>query len=691
MNWMATLYKTYDAILSNELKRKGLEPYFHKKEQCHIEIIIDGKGNFLGADSLLEEVKYGTQKFWKGKNTIIPITPKSLSGRTSGPAPYPLAEQIQYVAKDYPAFGGTKKSYFKEYSALLESWAKDKNFSHFKVAAIAQYIDKGTVVQDLLREGLLYVYNNDGRRCLIDKWNKQGPKEPGKNKVLPKPPLLKAVSGAEQGNAKIRWRVQLRGQPNDATWGDNDLVTCWQKFQERENKANGFCQIVGGKSFITNTHSKGIIPKVNDAKIISTPTDKSYLTYLGRFTDEKQPCGISFEISQKAHNALRWLIDNQGRSTDSQVYVSWAISSKDIPNPLLSSHELFSSDDNFAIEYEDESEQRIDHSVDLGESFAHRLNNCINGYWQRAQLDPNEQIVVMGFDSSTKGRMGIIYYRQLLASEFLERLEKWHSQFAWPQRYSIEIPDPTGKKKPKKKTIWPISSPAPRIIAEAAYGDVLKSNDSLRKSLIERIMPCIVDARPFPRDIMDSAVRRASNRNNSEPWEWQRNLGVACALFKGFYQRHPQQNQRRKYKMALEEDRTSRDYLYGRLLAIAERIEEMALIVADEKPRQTVASRLMQRFADKPYSTWLNIEKGIVPYQDRLKSKLAPLADGYKRLLDDVCDAFDVEEFKSPQQLSGEFLLGFHAQRKWLREYKLEKGKWVRKEQTDDVETESAE
>ena len=125
----------------------------------------------------------------------------------------------------------------------------------------------------------------------------------------------------------------------------------------------------------------------------------------------------------------------------------------------------------------------------------------------------------MGLDSATPGRMGIIYYRELLASEFLERIELWHSQFAWPQRYTIDVPDPKGKKRSSRKTIWPVSSPAPRTIAEAAYGNILKSNETLKKNVIERILPCIVDGRTFPHDLIVSAVKRACNRNNCEKWE----------------------------------------------------------------------------------------------------------------------------------------------------------------------------
>lgn len=138
--------------------------------------------------------------------------------------------------------------------------------------------------------------------------------------------------------------------------------------------------------------------------------------------------------------------------------------------------------------------------------------------------------------------------------------------------------------------------------------------------------------------------------------------------------------------MSLDTQCKSRDYLFGRLLAVAERIEETAMWTASEPSRSTHASRLMQRFADRPASTWLNIHKNLVPYQQRLKAKLPPLGEAYNRLLDEISDAFINADFVSEKRLSGEYLLGFHCQRKWLREHKLKEGQWVAK-QSDEFET----
>ena len=134
--------------------------------------------------------------------------------------------------------------------------------------------------------------------------------------------------------------------------------------------------------------------------------------------------------------------------------------------------------------------------------------------------------------------------------------------------------------------------------------------------------------------------------------------------------------------MALEKERTSRDYLYGRLLAVADQVEAKALQLAKEN-RGTTASRLMQRFSDRPFSTWKNIEEVLKPYKDRIRSKYPGLLDGYEELLDEIHCQILTANYIKDAKLTGEYLLGYHCQRQWFREHKREKGQWVLKSITD--------
>lgn len=121
--------------------------------------------------------------------------------------------------------------------------------------------------------------------------------------------------------------------------------------------------------------------------------------------------------------------------------------------------------------------------------------------------------------------------------------------------------------------------------------------------------------------------------------------------------------------MSLELERRSRDYLYGRLLAIADSIEGYALSASDEgKKRETTAGRLMQRFADRPFSTWRTIELALKPYEARMQAgsdRSVAVLVKRRKLLDDVMSSLDaLGERTCDTPLSGEFLLGYHSQRK---------------------------
>ena len=153
---------------------------------------------------------------------------------------------------------------------------------------------------------------------------------------------------------------------------------------------------------------------------------------------------------------------------------------------------------------------------------------------------------------------------------------------------------------------------------------------------------------------MYSAVRRASNRMGKEEHVWEKELSIACALYRNLHQEEG-------FTLALDESRRTRDYLYGRLLALAESLERWALRDAGEE-RLTNAERLMQRFADRPFSTWRTIELSLTPYISRLGNK----ARNRRQMISEVMALFEPEDFINDSKLSGEFLLGYHCQREAL-------------------------
>ena len=123
--------------------------------------------------------------------------------------------------------------------------------------------------------------------------------------------------------------------------------------------------------------------------------------------------------------------------------------------------------------------------------------------------------------------------------------------------------------------------------------------------------------------------------------------------------------------MAVDKNCTERDYLYGRLLAVADRIEYRTFDMDKDRSRITNAKRYMNNFSQRLFETWKVIEENIQPYLSKLP---VPERRFYENLLDEIEDAFEsVNDYQENKRLSGLYLLGFHSQSCALRTYKTEK------------------
>lgn len=620
MSWIEKLYQTYETCANNPANtgnpqdKVPLVPAYHTIQNAHIEIAIDEKGNFLRA-RLLDKTE---------SPTIIPATEDSMSRTGSTPASHPLCDKLQYVAGDFLQFGGEVTSGFAKhpqkphqtYLKLLSDWCASP-FSHRKVSAVYSYVKRGSVIFDLIKDGKFSV-DSSGK---LPKSRPAGTKNPPQD-------------------AFIRWAVEIPGDPVSKLSSDPSVWKSWADFQISLAPMKGLCYVTGNDTIIASNHPKRIRYGGDGAKLISSNDIDGY-TFRGRFINADQACQVGIDVTQKAHSALRWLIARQGhvewvkdgeRNKPALCVVAWAVSGAEIPDPLGDTYELlFGKPGNHASVTGNYTAQET----------GIQLSKMIAGY--STKLGSTDDVVVMAMDSATPGRMAIRYYHELTGTDFLGRILAWHDiQNGCTWRQNIEA----GREF--------IGAPALKDIAEAAYGRRL--DGKLRAATVERLLPCIIDGTPIPRDLVDSCVRHASNRASfDKTYHWEKALGIACALFK-------YQNKERRYSMALERDRKSRDYLYGRLLALAEHLEDRALHMADEN-RETNAARLMQRFANRPNSTWRTIEPLLTPYKARLRAKWPGLLITLEKEMDQVFSMFPSDGFLSDQPLSGEFLLGYHCQR----------------------------
>ena len=638
MSWIQKLFETYENCQAmvgsvSEKNEAPLLPISHSTQKAQIEIVIDQDGNFKRARIVPNSEA----------RTIIPCT-ESSGGRTSGKAPHPLCDKLQYVAGDYKEYGGRKAYYFESYHELLKKWCESE-MSHPKAIAVLRYIEKANMIKDLSDHQVLFI---GADRKLLDKWDKK---------------VIKSAPNSLQDDAFVRWIVEIPNDPQSSVWTDASLFQNWIKYYSSIKDGNALCYVTGEEVPAAEQHPRNIRRDGDGAKLISSGktkdqkgkekvNDPAGFTFLGRYSDAKQAFGVGYEVTQKAHNALRWLIARQGYKRGDQAIVAWSTTGQDIPDPLADPFSMLGFD---AIQ--SDSEQ----SATTAQELALRLRRKIAGY--HANLGDTTGIVVMGLDSATPGRIAISFYRELTGSDFLSRIDSWHESCAWIHNYRF-VSLPTQKSGTKRTYIRFVGAPAPNDIAEAAYGS--KVDDKLRKTTVERILPCIIDGQNIPRDVVESAVRRACNRASMEEWEWNKTLSIACALYKKCQKDYKEED----CDMSLDDNRTSRDYLYGRLLALADNLEQWALREASES-RQTNAARLMQRFADHPFTTWRTIELALEPYKARLGNKSIKK----QRTISEVVAMFAPDDFINDMKLSGEFLLGYHCQRQALWNQSEEQGK----------------
>lgn len=648
MSWISRLCETYDNCSAGVLKaetEKDLLPIGHTTQYAQIEIVLDAHGNFRSARVLDNNKANDKNEAF----TIIPCTEDS-ANRTSGLEPHPLFDKLQYVAGDYSTYVRDKESGFDVYETYLQQWC-DSPYSHPMIRAVLSYVQKRTMIADLISAKVLYLSESGD---IMEKWT--GTDEE-------KPLLFRQTD--HPADAFVRFCVEIPGMPDSRVWVNEEVRERFIAYYTHAFPNTGTCYVTGKTNVPVSRKSAGKIRNAGDrAKIISS-NDLTGFTFKGRFVSPDQAMALSYEASQKSVNALKWLVAKQGYRNGDQVIVAWG--TRDEPLPSICGD---------GVDLLDELMSDLDVDPDTREEFASRLNNAIAGY--SAELDDNSNVTVIGLDSTNglQGRLSLTFYRELTGSEFLKRILRWHTTCAWYPLFRF-YRDSDGS---KDRWIRFRGAPSPTDIAVAAYGPGL--NDKLKKATVERLLPCIVDGKPLPRDLVEAASMRASRPFAMERWEFNRTLGVACALIRKYYNdtmndRTSLEEYREVWSVELDLTNTDRSYLFGRLLAYARKIEEYSLYLGGTDARQTNAERFMLQFRKHPDKTWDLLYQKLLPYLSRFRTK-SPESFGNRceAGMNAVMDALRSSGGFTGEPLGPTYLLGYQSQmNQFETEYQIMKAK----------------
>lgn len=604
-----------------------LLPPFHTTVTAQITVTIDQNGNFMRAELVAQD----------DKMTIIPVTEKSGS-RTAGKEPHPLCDNLRYLAGDY-------KDYYKDdgvcnelYMSQIEKWEKS-TYSHEKVKAIYLYLKKATLIKDLVEQKIIKLNDNNQ---IDDKEN---------------------MEGIVQTKAFVRFIIRSTGENlhreiPDECWKDRTLQDCYIKYVRSQEREKGMCYLTGNMESISYLHSKKIRNEGDGAKLISA-NDSQNFTYRGRFANREEAVAVGSETSQIVHNTLKWIIRKQGAFFDTMTIVTWESDQLSMPKWDMDTESIIT-------EYENEQEENDwdswdddwseEEEVSDGNPItAEKFYKALNGYGKK--VDNTSNMILLAFDAATPGRLAMIENVTLDTARYLKNIEKWHNDCNWIHEKW---------KDGKRIQFWGMVGV--RDIADILFGienkgklSIVDGNGKkLYAEVAKRLLPCIWYGSNIPYDYVNLAVVKASNPlTYKERKNWEIVLTLACSMVK----KNEKDRNKEEWNVALDKSAKDRSYLYGRLLAVADRIEYMTYDAKDNG-RITNAKRYMSTFSQRPYETWKVIEENIQPYLAKLdvvKRKY------YENLLSEICNLFDIDKFKENKKLDGLYLLGFHSQEYDLR------------------------
>ncbi len=585
MGLMQKAVETYDchAALAGvpDAMRETLTPISHIVQNAQIEVTIDANGNFISAAAVVKDKKSERDE----TKTIIPATYKS-SIRAKSPCAHPLSDKLSYLI---PSSTERHDLYLKQ----LSDWANSE-YSHPKVMAVLKYIESESLLDDLERNGLVTKDSNGELDARYD-------------------------------DDFVRWRVTGDGAVAPC-WEDKSLIEAFIAYSEmlRDGSDSALCMITGEVLPIIEKHPKGVVSAAYGAKLISA-NDSSNFTYRGRFAEPSQAATISYVASQKAHNALRWVVANQGVIIGGRTFVCWNPKGKDVPNAM---HSLLSVSD---------SQKKAATPSD----YKKQLADAVNGW--KLNLPDNEDVVIASFDAATTGRLSVTYYNELRASDFIDRLAHWQQTCCWENNQ------------------FGYQSPSVRQIAQCAFGvertEWLDVDDRILKEQVQRLLHCVIDKAPMPSDIVQALMHRASMPLAYNNINRRKILFTACAAIYAYRT----QAKKEEWTMSLDKEKKDRSYQFGRLLAVMEKVERDTYT---DEGREPNAIRMQSVFCDRPLYTAKIINDRLNPYFERLRPGSRAY---YKKLIGEITEQLsNYDDAQLNRPLGDTYLMGYYLQRNEL-------------------------
>lgn len=608
MSWEAELVKFYKSKEKHAgdykyAEKKGqtvMTPIFSKAIRAQYEIAITASGE-------LEHVKM-LEKKDKTAIIMIPFTAENQS-RTSDAYNHPalFVDQIRFLAKDPEGIKKTEKKgelvgvapvFHENYMAGLTAWAKSK-YSHPYLHALIAYLEKGTIVKDII-----------------------------------------AVSGKEIDQQSMpRFVIDEK-----ETWKDMSFHRLFQEYYISSAPDSVPCPITG---VVQPPMGRKASKISGNSKFFSCNDDKNFTFRGDRYADKETLPMMGAATEQSITSAYKWLVSNQS----SNGYVYWGI--KDMASPWADSKTIcqkFGRDNNT----QEQDKQSYEDAIQKEKNWAKQFKSYLSGYSET--IPPTTDVCIMRAEVSTKGRISIAAYYQYSVDDFFRIIRNWHVRGAWKQAYYRGVPAPGAliSAALSKNPAIGESDACSKLMTQQLIQCMLHDRQ-VPISLVRMASSNLAKKAAAVPHKEDKQDRRVESMRGWENYM----LRPLCSLIASYYN-YSIKEEENYYTMALDRSNTNRSYLFGRLLACAHKIElnddSQKSTDSSRKHKTTNALKLATRFEKYPASTWAILMNKLNPYLIRAEYQ------GPQIQIKEILNLFDFDDFNSSKPLDPVFWLGYSSQ-----------------------------
>lgn len=654
MSLLTALLDSYDYALENDMVGKPdaygniLLPMFYDSADSDGKNILEV---IISKESRLIEYNYVP----KGETIIFPVTEDSVA-RSSNVAPHPIVDNMSYIVQD-----GSPRN--RAYMDQLEAWLAYEEIDYIR--AIYEFLKRN--------EGIKRIYDSflpepvDENLKITDPKQAEEEEKKRQNKIdkIKKKHMITFTIAEYDGekNISVSDNRDLQEKYRDY------FINCLSNDKERI-----ICNLSGKEDYLCFKHQ----PLIGRARLVSQ-IEASEENYKGRFNKANQNIALGVETSQKIHLMAKYLLSGENTHTwlgGNANMITWF--SDDIQNESEASIVNPIQAKNFAKLIKTVgNDMQENRGLSIADEMTKEIVKSFTNGNPRFSDDASYYVAFL--DKVNDGRVMMRYFKELSVSRLKANLYSWHEKYHW---YRSD-----NKNYDKKHT------PSPRRIILAAYGtereDVGPKKEvgletpkkSFYTNLYQNIVTALIEGKDIPANFEKAFAMRIRNRMHyDKTWEEVKFCALAILNHKGGFE-----------SSMLLRDNTDRSYLFGRLLALFEQLEE---ITYDKgKERATHAQKLWTTYTNNPAMTMLRLRKLLNPYEIKLAKSESPIkqelyADIKKEMTsvtNMLSEHYDFQSTDMSRPLDYNFIFGYEAQRRSVqsKRYKLAKQVGEEEEQND--------